>query len=63
MADTYVVKVESGHAKLYNSNGGYVRSIGNDVISAVVSGDEVHTTVKGGKVKIYGVNGGYKRTI
>jgi hypothetical protein len=63
MADTYVLKIEGGNAKLYKSNGSYVRQICSGVQSGVVSGDEVHLTMQDGKVKIYGVNGSYKRTI
>lgn len=63
MADTYVLKVENGNAKLYKSNGSFVRTICSDAQSGVVSSDEVHVTMKNGKVKIYGVNGSFKRTI
>lgn len=63
MADTYVLKVENGNAKLYKSNGSFVRSICSEAQSGVVSGDEVHVTTKDGRVKIYGVNGSFKRTV
>lgn len=64
MADTYVIKVENGNAKLYKSNGAFVRSLCSGAQSGVVSGDEAHVTMKDGKVKIYGVkNGDFKRTI
>jgi hypothetical protein len=63
MPDAYVLKVESANTKLYKSNGSLVRTIGSGAQSGVVSGDEVHVTMKDGKVKIYGVNGSFKRTI
>jgi len=63
MADTYVVKIVGGNAKLYKSNGTFIRTVCSGAQSGVVSGDEVHVTMKDGKVKIYGVNGGFKRTI
>ena len=64
MTDSYVIKIDGGHAKLYKSNGSYQRTIGDSgAKNAVISGDEVHVTMNNGKVKIYGVNGSYKRTI
>lgn len=63
MADTYVIKIENGNAKLYKSNGNYIRTMCSGAKSGLVSGDEVQVTMLDGKVKIYAMNGNYKRTI
>jgi len=61
----FMAKIANGKVELYNSStGGKIRSFGSDVQSAVVSGDEVHATLKNGRVEIYSANTGSKlRTI
>jgi|APCry1669189241_1035207.scaffolds.fasta_scaffold237211_1 hypothetical protein len=62
---TYAVKVESGHAKVYDAQtGAYQRSVGSDVVSAQITGDLVQVTKKTGRVEIYDANtGAYKRSL
>ena len=63
--NTYAVKVENGHAKIYDAKTGLIkRSIGIDVVSAQITGEFVQVTKRNGRVEIYDANTGlYKRTL
>jgi len=65
MGTNYVVKVKGAPLQLYKSDGNFERTICNnsEIQSAVLSGDEVHVTMKNGGIKIYGVDGNFKRNI
>jgi hypothetical protein len=63
MGDLYVVKVDNGYARLYKQDGTFVRHICRDAVSAKISGDEVHVTVKDAIVKIFSVKGFYIKTV
>ena len=63
MGDQYVVKVDSGYAGLYKEDGTFVRHICRDAISAKISGDEVHVTIKNNIIKIFSVKGFYIKTV
>jgi hypothetical protein len=64
MAEQLIAKVVDGKVSLVTSNGS-VRSaqICVGAVSAVVSGDEVHCTMKNGKVQIHSFNGSLKGTV
>ena len=63
--NTYAVKVENGHAKVYDAKtGAYKRTVGSDVVSAQITGELIQVTKKNGRVEIYDANtGAYKRSL
>ena len=63
MADTYVIKVEHGYARLYKPDGSFVRHVCSNAVSAEIRGNEIHVTVTGNKIRIFSVKGFYVKTI
>lgn len=63
--NTYAVKVQGGRALIYDAaTGSYKRSVGNNVVSAQISGQFVQITNKSGQVEIYDANtGSFKRSL
>ena len=63
MADAYVVKIEKGYARLYKTDGSFVRHVCAGAISAEIYGNEIHVTINGNKTRIFSVKGFYIITI
>lgn len=61
MAETFLVKVENGVARLYRKSGELERVICAGARNAEVKGDEVIVQMQGGQKKIYSVRGFFKR--
>lgn len=66
MAEQLVLKVNGKLVNVYSSTGGLKRDINavDNVVSAVVQGDEIHISTVKGKIKIYNaLTGALKRVI
>lgn len=68
MSQPYIVKVENGLVKTYNSSGSTLNTFGTgagsqQAVNAAIRGDEIHVTRADGKVVVCTYGGLHKRII
>jgi len=56
MSEIVVLKIVNGNAVGYNAQGGVIRTITNNAVSAVINGDIISVTKTNGQVEMYDAN-------
>ena len=65
MAEQLVVKIDGKKVELCKSSGAVKKiiNVNEDLVGAVLNGDEIHVSTKKGRVRIYSLTGSLKKII
>ncbi len=65
MAEQLIVKIDGRKVKLHKSTGSLQKIIvvGEDIVSAIQQGDEIHVSTKKGKIRVYSLTGSLRKII
>ena len=65
MADQLVVKVDGKRVRLYSSTGALKKniSVGEEIVSAIQQGSEIHVSTAKGKIRVYSLTGSLRKII
>ena len=65
MAEQLIVKVDGKKVKLHKNTGSLKKiiNVGEEIISAIQQGDEIHVSTKKGKIRVYSLTGSLRKII